>query len=437
MVYNAFKLNLFDNKILKLYAVNNNYNINSNKIIHHFPSIPYVHRWKMELMTQFLNDIKKNKEDNNLLKNTIIQIGSHIGTNKNDFLYNNINPNFNYIMIEPVPYLFNKLTETYSFYKNVVCLNIAISNYNGNIDMYIPSKETDYSKLIGSMEQSHITKFNPNCEVEKICVKCKTLNSLIDDLKIKSIEYIYINAEGHDYDILFNFNLSSIKPKNIIFENKYIDKIRYYFHFNISIKFNNLLNKFKSNGYSIEANTNEITFIKLFKVTNLYEDIRTCTDEMRYDIYDFFKDKQHLKLMEIGSYLGYNTNILSYIFSKVYAVDNNINFINFNKKFNENVINIEYNYADSWNIIEVLFIDAIHSYISCKQDIINLINKFSKVQYIIFNGYGVFPDIRKFFNELLDNNILIFKKYIGVTNILSINGIIKDVHEGIIYSINQ
>ena len=263
----------------------------------------------------------------------------------------------------------------------------------------------------------------------------KPLNSLINKMKITHIEYIYINAEGHDYNTLSNLNLSYIKPKNIIFENKYISEI----------KFNNLLNKFKKNGYSIEAHTNEITYIKLFKCPNIYEDIYTCTDEFRHDIYDFFKNVQHFKVAEIGSYLGYTTNILSYIFSKVYAIDNNIKFIDSNKKFNTGIKNIEYEifniYVNSWNIlprdIEVSFIDANHSYRKCRKDIMNSIKRFHKLQYIIFNGYGVYTDVRKIVNELLNNNILIFKKYIGTTNVLSINGIVKDVYEGIICSVNK
>ena len=86
-------------------------------------------------------------------------------------------------------------------------------------------------------------------------------------------------------------------------------------------------------------------------------------------------------------------------------------------------------YVDNWNIlpkdIEVSFIDANHNYTECKNDIINSIKRFDKLQYIIFNGYGVYKDVKKIVDELLNNNILIFEKYIGLTNVLSINGIIK------------
>jgi lipopolysaccharide biosynthesis glycosyltransferase len=59
IVYNAFKYNLYNNKILKSYVVNNDDNIYSNKIIHHFPGGPGVYETKIEKMQVFLKDLKE------------------------------------------------------------------------------------------------------------------------------------------------------------------------------------------------------------------------------------------------------------------------------------------------------------------------------------------------------------------------------------------
>jgi len=58
IVYNAFKYNLYNNKILKSFVVNNDYNIHSNKIIHHFPGGTGIYTHKIVDMTKFLNNIK-------------------------------------------------------------------------------------------------------------------------------------------------------------------------------------------------------------------------------------------------------------------------------------------------------------------------------------------------------------------------------------------
>jgi FkbM family methyltransferase len=385
----------------------------------------------------------------------IIQVGSHIGDTCNDFLYNNIKLNRKYIMIEPVPYLFNQLKENYKSYNNIIFLNIAISNYNGFIDLYVPSEKNDFTKLVrwtsqlASTNKEHISTFVPEAIVDKIVdkivVECKSLNTLIKEYNIKDFEYLYTDTEGHDYDILMDLELSLIRPKNIIFENKHMDGPKYILDINNCPNYFNLLDHFKKYGYEIETQTEENTHIKLFKTVNIEHDIWTCSEKMRYDIYDFFKDKTHLKIAEIGSHKGYSTKVLSKIFSKVYAVDNSIEWTNFNKNFNKDATNIEYVmldiYKDSWEIlpddIELSFIDAGHSYECCKSDILNSIKQFKNLQYIIFDDYGVWSGVKQIIDELINNKTLKFERFIGLNDVPGPNGIVKNINEGVICSINK
>ena len=66
LVYNAFKYNLYNNKIFKSLAVNNNNNIYSDKAIHHFPGGPGIYQHKIHSMTTFLNSIKDFTINNNI-----------------------------------------------------------------------------------------------------------------------------------------------------------------------------------------------------------------------------------------------------------------------------------------------------------------------------------------------------------------------------------
>ena len=67
-VYNAFKFKLYNNKMLKTYAVNNDINIQSNKTIHHFPGGPGIYINKIIQMESFLKELKNYKT------NTIMQV---------------------------------------------------------------------------------------------------------------------------------------------------------------------------------------------------------------------------------------------------------------------------------------------------------------------------------------------------------------------------
>jgi len=68
IVYNAFKYNLYNNKILKTLVVNNDYNIHSDKVIHHFSGGLGVYQNIIYFMTIFLNDLKDFTINNNINK---------------------------------------------------------------------------------------------------------------------------------------------------------------------------------------------------------------------------------------------------------------------------------------------------------------------------------------------------------------------------------
>jgi len=59
IVYNAFKYGLYDNLTLKPFVVNNDYDIKSSKIIHHFPGDPGLHVHKLKYMVAFLTGLKQ------------------------------------------------------------------------------------------------------------------------------------------------------------------------------------------------------------------------------------------------------------------------------------------------------------------------------------------------------------------------------------------
>jgi len=186
--------------------------------------------------------------------------------------------------------------------------------------------------------------------------------------------------------------------------------------------------------------------VKFNNSIDINEDVWTCSDKMRVDIANFFKDMSGFKIAEIGSHKGYSTRILSKIFSHVYAVDNSIEWTNFNKCYNKDIHNIDYInldiYKENWDKlptnVDVVFIDADHSYNGCKSDIMNSIIRFKDLKYIVLDDYGVWPGVKKIVDELLTNKTLIFEQFIGVNDVPGPNNkIFNNVKEGIICRVNN
>jgi len=180
-------------------------------------------------------------------------------------------------------------------------------------------------------------------------------------------------------------------------------------------------------------------------ILNIDDDIWTVSTKMRDDIAVFFKELPKYNIAEIGSYKGYTTHFLASQFAKVYAVDNNYAFTQINKEINKNINNIEYIdldiYRNSWKKlpenIDVVFIDAAHDYQSVKNDIMNSLNRFKQLKYIIFDDYGVWPGVKQIVDELINNKVLVFETHIGITDVPGLNGIVYGTNEGILCKVNN
>ena len=522
IIYNAFKYNLYNNKILKTLVVNNDNNIHSDKVIHHFPGGPGLYKNKINAMNIFLNSLNKNNKNS-------IKIYNMNTPPKNNTIFSLIGlcVSYNYFdtlqFTLPVNYLhFEKIyvitqeddRETIEFCKkfnnvivlfyNFKCDNKKFDKY-GSLNYAQKIAYTDYPESWYLIIDSDILlpnnminilneeKLNSECIYGSNRYNIDKSSGLLDKREIininrkQNLNFKYNNilwSKKHPPCVMGCFQLykkhvyhrSNVDncadvcdaPVDCSWGNYYFGHDNFklfcnidsmlYFHLgpvavnwggkiksfidDVNISLNNIYYNCHNNANSIYYNE-KCHLVKYGNSENIDHDIWTCSDKMRYDIYDFFKDNSHFKIAEIGAHKGYSTKVLSRIFSKVYAVDNSIEWTEFNKNLNKDSTNIEYVmldiYKDSWGVlpddIEVSFIDALHSYEGCKSDILNSMNQFKKLQYIIFDDYGVWNGVKQIVDELIKNKTLKFEKFIGINDVPGPKGIVKNVNEGVICSI--
>lgn len=137
------------------------------------------------------------------------------------------------LFIEPVKEYFDRLPECNKE-------NVAISNYEGEIDLYyIPSLTIEsmglpnWARGCNSVGKMHPTIINNDWDEYciKQTVKVVRIKSLIDKYKIKEIDLLKIDTEGHDCVILNDFlDTVCILPKVIQFENNVLSNKEEVFH---------------------------------------------------------------------------------------------------------------------------------------------------------------------------------------------------------------
>jgi FkbM family methyltransferase len=125
-------------------------------------------------------------------------------------------------LIEPVPYLAEECKRKFKNYENVEIHQLALSNSNKEETMYVSHWNLGYNKIFKEGMEIH-----PHDELK---INCITFSDWVLLNKINKIDFIKIDAEGHDIEIvegMFKW-LDSIENKPyILFEgNWYIKEER-------------------------------------------------------------------------------------------------------------------------------------------------------------------------------------------------------------------
>ncbi len=150
-------------------------------------------------------------------------VGSHKGT-YSDLILRNFNVK-KIIMFEPQTDIFNFLKKKYKNNKIIKKYNLAISNKKGfkefNINKHdLTSSFTKYNnqnrylKLKAKLFESTPNKMN----YKKIKVKTIKLSEMFKKKKIKKLDLLKIDTEGHELEVLQGLAAEIKKVKNILIE---------------------------------------------------------------------------------------------------------------------------------------------------------------------------------------------------------------------------
>jgi FkbM family methyltransferase len=159
----------------------------------------------------------------------IVQIGSNDGKT-GDPLYQLIQNNeaWKALFVEPIPHYFNSLKKHHGTSSRFRFENVAITD-GEQMDLYWVSPEAlkqhpefpFWVGQLGTFDREHIVneldgKLEPYIVSAK--VECITLSQLLTRNQIETINILHIDAEGHDWTILKQLDLSKYNPNFILFE---------------------------------------------------------------------------------------------------------------------------------------------------------------------------------------------------------------------------
>ena len=201
----------------------------------------YLYRPKPNTISEFLDKYSKSKNGNVF----VIQVGANDGIN-NDPVHKYIKRDkWSGILIEPQKYVFEKyLKKVYSKHKNIETLCSAIGEEDGSQILYkIGWCNMRWATGLSSFQRESLQKAYDSGLVKNAAKKFDlTLPSntsqyiveetvsvispaiLISKYKVFDIDLLQIDVEGYDYEVIKMFDLTSTKPKNIVYENIHLSE---------------------------------------------------------------------------------------------------------------------------------------------------------------------------------------------------------------------
>lgn len=161
------------------------------------------------------------------------------------------------ILVEPNPLNIPKLRECYKDINNVIIDDVAIGLVDDVVQKlyYSTNNLPDYQ--FASFIIEHILKHGLSMDsIKHFDVFCKTLTTFLDSHNVYDLDYLFLDIEGIDAEVVLSFNPSKFNIKNIQLE-----------HLHLGDNKDNVYNHLISHGYEISDSVDFYGFDVLFTKT--------------------------------------------------------------------------------------------------------------------------------------------------------------------------
>jgi FkbM family methyltransferase len=155
-----------------------------------------------------------------------VDVGAHDGVTINNTLYFEKYNNWTGINVEPIKKVYDKLV---SNRPNNINLNCAVCNYDGETDFLC---NTGYTEMISGIKNNFDPRHMQRLERENqetgstteiITVNTKKLETIFSEHNITYVNYLSIDVEGAEFEVIKSINFDKVFIDVIGFENNFDD----------------------------------------------------------------------------------------------------------------------------------------------------------------------------------------------------------------------
>lgn len=164
-----------------------------------------------------------------------IQVGSNDGDQLDHLQRAILSGKWHGIMVEPVPYVFERLKANYGHLQSRVALrNIAIAPEAGSLPFWHLRQDDETEDLprwydaLGSFRKDVVLKhqqYIPDIEQRLTCseVQTQTFSGLCEQEGVAQVDLIQMDTEGFDFEIIKLIDFARYRPRLLIYEHHHFD----------------------------------------------------------------------------------------------------------------------------------------------------------------------------------------------------------------------
>lgn len=171
----------------------------------------------------------------------VLQVGANDGTRQDPIRFFIRRDKWRGLLVEPQAEVFSKLAQVYPT-GQIAVENVALDATTGERALYKISFSSsrwatglasfNRETILSAVRSEHVQKaaFREGVSVPEEDdvaiaverVKCVTFDGLISKYQLSKIDFLVIDTEGYDYQLLQLFNYRHVRPLNVLFEHVFL-----------------------------------------------------------------------------------------------------------------------------------------------------------------------------------------------------------------------
>lgn len=144
---------------------------------------------------------------------TCVEVGGYDGiTGSNTLFFENLG--WHCLVVEPMPDFCDKIKSV----RKCEVAEVAASDKNGEVEFYVASGVETLSTIQNNDEHFARIKSLSDKDIKKIKVNTARLDNILLERGLKDIDFLTIDVEGHEIEVLSGMSFDKISPRIVIIE---------------------------------------------------------------------------------------------------------------------------------------------------------------------------------------------------------------------------